>query len=247
MANSPPPGMRWQSHCRATGCAEDAAAVKALPKPLLSVWTVNQLYWRHRKAFEQLIAAGERLRTAQASQLAGNGGEMHAPFDALRAALAELTPRATALLRDAGHAPTPALTRRITTTLEALANLWRRVIRASRRPPNTRRGPARLRRPRHAGTTQGRPSARRRAEPRHSLPSTDRAEPPEEAGYCREEATAPGRAPGAALSGSRGAAQRRAHATRNSQGCGTSRISAQESGRPCQGRREREGCVGEAL
>lgn len=105
----------------AAGRAEEAAALKALTKPPLSAWTVNQLYWRHRKAFEQLMKAGERLRTAQASQLAGNGGEMRGPSEALRAAVAELITRADALLRQSGQAPTPALTRRISTTLEALA------------------------------------------------------------------------------------------------------------------------------
>ena len=105
----------------AAGRVEDAAALRALPKPPLVAWTVNQLYWRHRKRFEQLMKAGARLRATQASQLAGNGGDMRAPSEVLRAAMAELTARAGALLHRAGHAPTPAKTRRITTTLEALA------------------------------------------------------------------------------------------------------------------------------
>jgi hypothetical protein len=103
------------------GRAEDAAAVKALTKPPLSAWTVNQVYWRHRKAFDQLIAAGEKLRKAQASQLAGKGGELRAPMEALRSALTDLARRAAALLGEAGHPVTPDLTRRVNTTLEALA------------------------------------------------------------------------------------------------------------------------------
>lgn len=112
---------------KAAGQAEDAAAIKALPKPPLSAWTVNQLYWRHRKALDQLVASGERLRKAQASQLADRGkgergkAELRVLIEAHRAAVSELSTRAAALLRDAGHPPTPDLTRRITTTLEALA------------------------------------------------------------------------------------------------------------------------------
>jgi len=106
---------------RAAGQVAQAAAVNALPKPSLSAWTVNQLYWRHRKAFDQLRVAGDRLRKAQASQLAGKGGELRGLVEAHRAGVAELSTRAAALLRDAGHPPTPDLTRRITTTLEALA------------------------------------------------------------------------------------------------------------------------------
>ncbi len=107
---------------KAAGRTKDATAVKALPKPSLSAWTVNQLYWRHRKAFNRLMAAGERLTNAQASQLAGRGGELRAPIEAHRAALGEAITRAAALLRNAGHAPAPDLTRRIATTLEALAS-----------------------------------------------------------------------------------------------------------------------------
>src|SRR5688572_9150822 len=103
------------------GRAEDAAAVKALTKPSISAWAVNQLYWQHRKAFDQLLAAGEKLRKAQTSQLAGKGGELRAPMEALRSALTDLVKRGAALLAASGHPPTPDLTRRITTTLEALA------------------------------------------------------------------------------------------------------------------------------
>lgn len=187
---------------KAAGRTKDATAVKALPKPSLSAWTVNQLYWRHRKAFNRLMAAGERLTNAQASQLAGRGGELRAPIEAHRAALGEAITRAAALLRNAGHAPAPDLTRRIATTLEALGLLWRPVI-CARRPPDARCGPARVRGAGLAGATQRR-RARRRAEPRHPLPSTSRAEPPEEAGCCREEAGASGSAQGAARSGNRG-------------------------------------------
>jgi hypothetical protein len=103
------------------GRAEDAAAVKALTKPSLSAWTVNQLYWQHRKPFEQLLAAGEKLRKVQTSQLAGKGGELRAPMEALRSTLTDLVKRATSLLAESGHPATPDVIRRITTTLEALA------------------------------------------------------------------------------------------------------------------------------
>ena len=106
---------------KAAGSGDEAAAVKALTKPPLSAWAVNQLYWHHRKPFEQLMAAGDRLRKAQAAQLAGKPAELRGPMEAHRDAVAELTKRAAALLRDSGHPPTPDLTRRVTTTLEALA------------------------------------------------------------------------------------------------------------------------------
>jgi hypothetical protein len=103
------------------GRADEAAAVKALGKPPLSAWAVNQLYWHHRKPFDQMMAAGERLRKAQTSQLAGKAADLRGPMEAHREAVADLAKRAAVLLGESGHPPTPDLTRRITTTLEALA------------------------------------------------------------------------------------------------------------------------------
>ena len=103
------------------GKDEEADRVKALPKPSLPAWAVNQLYWRHRKAFDRLIDAGERFRNAQGAQLSGKNADMRGPLDARREALSELTKLAASVLKQAGHNATPDLTRRVTTTLEALA------------------------------------------------------------------------------------------------------------------------------
>lgn len=103
------------------GKDEEAERVKALPKPSLPAWAVNQLYWRHRKAFDRLIDAGERFRLAQGAQLSGQNADLRGPLDARRETLSELTRLAAGVLRPAGHNPTPELMRRVTTTLEALA------------------------------------------------------------------------------------------------------------------------------
>jgi hypothetical protein len=113
------------------GRADDSERVKGLAKPPVSAWAVNQLYWKNREPFEQLLAAGDRLRSAQASQLRGKGGELREPLEARRVALSELSQAATALLREAGHTPSPDLMRRITTTLEALATYGSREATAA--------------------------------------------------------------------------------------------------------------------
>ena len=106
-----------------------AAEVKALAKPPLSAWVVNQLYWRHRKAFDALIDAGERFRKAQASQLRSasstKAADMKAPSDARGDALSSLTKRAAQILEASGHPGTPDVQRRMTSTLEALASYGR--------------------------------------------------------------------------------------------------------------------------
>jgi hypothetical protein len=113
---------------KAAGRAADAAAVRALPKPTLSAWTVNQLCWKHRVAFNQLMAAGTRLRKAHAAKLEGGKSDLRAATTAHAAALGKLTTGAANVLRDAGHVPTLALTHRIATTLVALASLERHSL-----------------------------------------------------------------------------------------------------------------------
>src|SRR5437762_2040213 len=104
-----------------SGYAEKAVLVKALAKPSISAWAVNQLYWNHREAFDRLLSSGERFHKAQGSRVAGKVANMRGALDARREALAYLSDLATSLLRDAGHNPTPDTIHRVTTTLEAIS------------------------------------------------------------------------------------------------------------------------------
>src|SRR5262249_12774756 len=58
------------------GRNDDATRAKTLMKPSVSAWAVNQLYWKHRDAFDRLMESGQRLRKAQAAQLAGKSADM---------------------------------------------------------------------------------------------------------------------------------------------------------------------------
>ena len=109
------------SRLKKAGRADEAENVKTLPKPSLTAWAVNQLYWKHRDAFERLLAAGERFRKAQASQLSGKSADVRGPLEARRTALSEMVSLAAATLRHAGNKPTPEAMRRLTTTLETLS------------------------------------------------------------------------------------------------------------------------------
>jgi len=106
-----------------SGRAEEAARVKTLAKPSISAWTVNQLFWRHRKLYDRLMASGLQFREAQAAQLAGKSADIRLPLEARRKALADLAQAAAGVLKDASHQPTPETMRRVTTTLEALSTL----------------------------------------------------------------------------------------------------------------------------
>jgi hypothetical protein len=104
-----------------SGRADDANLVKTLAKPSISAWTVNQLYWNHRNAFERLLAAGQRFHKAQTSGAAGKLADLRGSLEARREALMHLADLAESLLSEAGHNPSPETIRRITTTLEAVS------------------------------------------------------------------------------------------------------------------------------
>lgn len=104
-----------------SGRGDDATRVKALTKPSISAWAVNQLYWNHREAFDRLIASGERFHKSQTSRSAGKAADMREALDERREALTQLTDLATSLLQDAGHNPSLDTVRRITATLEGIS------------------------------------------------------------------------------------------------------------------------------
>ena len=103
------------------GRADDSNFVKALAKPSISAWAVNQLHWKHREAFDRLLATSQRFRQSQTSHTAARIADLRGSLDARREALSQLSDLATVLLREAGHNPTPDAIHRITTTLEALS------------------------------------------------------------------------------------------------------------------------------
>ena len=106
---------------KANGHADEASRVKAIPKPTVSAWSANQLYWKHRDAFDRLISAGRHFREAQASQATGNATDLRGAGEQRRDALEELLRDAARLMSDAGHSASPETIRRIGTTLEAMS------------------------------------------------------------------------------------------------------------------------------
>ena len=107
---------------RREGDAEAAKQVKALRRPPLSAWAVNQLARGRGRALGPLLAAGERLRAAHQAALAGEGAaELRAAAKAEREAVAGLVETALELLREAGHPTTDATRDRVAATLHAAA------------------------------------------------------------------------------------------------------------------------------
>jgi len=106
------------SRLKKAGQQVEAAEAKALQKPSISAWVVNQLYWRHGYLFGRLFDAGERLRHAQTAQQPAN---LHELVTARREVVAALSTIAADILREGEHGETRDVLRRVTRTLEALS------------------------------------------------------------------------------------------------------------------------------
>jgi hypothetical protein len=94
---------------------EEADAVKALRKPALSAWTINQLARQARDDVDQLLAAGAALRQAKA------GDTLRDATRDERGAVDRLVEQGTALLREAGHTVTDKTAGELRDTLHAAA------------------------------------------------------------------------------------------------------------------------------
>ena len=102
-----------------TGRDLDAARVKALAKPSVCAWAVNQLWWLHRSAMRALLDAARH----QAHALGSGAGpaEQAAAGQARRRALDALLQLVTEVLAAGGHASSTGTMRKISNTLDALA------------------------------------------------------------------------------------------------------------------------------
>jgi hypothetical protein len=104
------------------GQADAAEQVRALRKPSVAVWTVNQLARRHPGEIEELVESGERLRDAQAKALRGTAAEtVREATGAERASLRKVTRLAEELLGEEGRPASAATLERIASTLRAAA------------------------------------------------------------------------------------------------------------------------------
>jgi hypothetical protein len=104
------------------GDAEAAARVKALRRPSLSAWAVNQLARERRADLARLLEAGERLRAAHEAAVSGAGAtELRVATRTERQAVAGLLEAAVEVLTAAGHPATDATRDRIAATLHAAA------------------------------------------------------------------------------------------------------------------------------
>lgn len=98
----------------------DAGRVRALAKPSVPAWIVNQLYWHDRKAWDALISAAGNARDVNRAVLAGKNGDVRAANAVHDEAVEAAFKAALARLGASGHPATDATRQAIATTLRAL-------------------------------------------------------------------------------------------------------------------------------
>lgn len=101
---------RLAGELKDAGDKAGSALLLKLPRPPVSVWAVNQLWWREREAFEALVSAASQVKIGDRE-----ASQRH------REALAKLRERATQILLEGGNGASEQTLRRVTTTLSALA------------------------------------------------------------------------------------------------------------------------------
>lgn len=107
---------------RDAGDKAGADAVKALRKPTVSAWAINQIARKERMKVRSLLVAGEKLRKAHGDVL--SGGQPAAVAEATEAernAITHLVSSAERVLSEAGHSASQSTLDRIATTLRAAA------------------------------------------------------------------------------------------------------------------------------
>lgn len=104
----------------AKAAGKDSGAIRALTKPPLAAWAVNQLYWQDRRTWDSLIDAAENLRRVNKTVLAGRRGDVRAAGAAHDAAVRDALKATLAQLAKAGHPVTDATRQAVVNTLRAL-------------------------------------------------------------------------------------------------------------------------------
>ncbi len=95
-------------------------SIKKLEKPNLAAWAVNQLYWRERKLYDEVIKTAEQLRTAYKQKLAGKPADVRAVEVFHNEAMRRAKDAIRRVLGEAGNTGADAVMTPIVETLDAL-------------------------------------------------------------------------------------------------------------------------------
>jgi valyl-tRNA synthetase len=95
-------------------------AIKKLEKPSLPAWAVNQLFWRERKLYDEVIKTSGQMRTAYKQLLAGKSADVRAAEVFHAEAMRKAKDAIRRILDEAGNKGADAVMTPVSETLDAL-------------------------------------------------------------------------------------------------------------------------------
>jgi hypothetical protein len=116
----PPSEFTAERNALAKRAVPRAAEIRALPRPTLAVWAVNQLHWRQPDVYRALIQSAENLRATHKAVLGGRRGDLRAAGRAHEEALDAALKATLQIAAEDGTPPSDAVRQAIGTTLRAL-------------------------------------------------------------------------------------------------------------------------------
>jgi hypothetical protein len=96
------------------------AGIKALTKPPVAAWAVNQLFFKDRDRYEALVEAANELRRTHKAVLEGKAADLRTAGREHDVAIEAALKSTVALMKDAGQPVTDATRQAILNTLRAL-------------------------------------------------------------------------------------------------------------------------------
>ena len=99
---------------------KDRKQIKALVKPSVAVWAINQLYFKDRGTYKALVDASEKRRSAHRSALSGRKTDLHKVEAVYRSALERAFAKAIGLLEKSNYSISDATRETVRITLAGL-------------------------------------------------------------------------------------------------------------------------------
>jgi hypothetical protein len=116
----PPDRFTAERNALAKRAGPRAAEVRALTRPALPAWAVNQLYWRERKLYDALVERANDVRAAHTAVLTGKRADLRAAGKAHDDAVDRALKATLAIAAEDGHPVTDATRQAVASTLRAM-------------------------------------------------------------------------------------------------------------------------------
>jgi hypothetical protein len=116
----PPADFTAARNALAKGAGAHAAEIKALTKPPIAAWAVNQLYWKDSERYEALVDAANEMRKTHRAVIEGRKADLRSAGREHELALDAALKSTMSMLKDAGQPATDATKHAVLNTLRAL-------------------------------------------------------------------------------------------------------------------------------